>query len=96
ASIIRIAQRLSLRGRAGPGQRLCQRHGEALKLFCEEEQTPVCRVCRESRDHRLHAAVPIEEAAQEHKEKLQAHAEVLKDRREKMLGLKAAEEGRSL
>uniref|UniRef100_A0A8C5X2K2 Uncharacterized protein n=1 Tax=Malurus cyaneus samueli TaxID=2593467 RepID=A0A8C5X2K2_9PASS len=46
---------------------LCQRHGEALKLFCEEEQTPVCRVCRESREHRLHAAVPIEEAAEEHK-----------------------------
>ncbi|RLV62248.1 hypothetical protein DV515_00019512 [Chloebia gouldiae] len=67
AEIIRIAQRLSLRGRGGEGERLCRRHGEVLKLFCEEEQTPVCRVCRESRDHRLHAAVPIEEAAQEHK-----------------------------
>ncbi|XP_062370566.1 E3 ubiquitin-protein ligase TRIM39-like [Cinclus cinclus] len=96
AAIIRIAQRLSLRGAAGPGGRLCQRHGEALKLFCEEEQSPVCRVCRESPHHRLHAAVPIEEAAQELKEKLQAHAQILKDRREKMLGLKAEEEGKSL
>lgn len=67
AKIIRIAQRLSLRGGSGAGERLCQRHGEALKLFCEEDQTPVCRVCRESQDHRLHAAVPIEEAAEEHK-----------------------------
>ncbi|XP_059693315.1 E3 ubiquitin-protein ligase TRIM39-like [Haemorhous mexicanus] len=96
AGIIRIAQRLSLRGRAGAGQRLCPRHGEALKLFCEAEQRPVCRACRESPEHRLHAAVPIEEAAQEHKEKLQAHAQILRDRREKMLGLKAAEEGKSL
>ncbi|XP_005534100.1 PREDICTED: E3 ubiquitin-protein ligase TRIM39-like [Pseudopodoces humilis] len=96
AKIIRIAQRLSLRGLPGAGERLCHRHGEALKLFCEEEQSPLCRVCRESQDHRLHAAVPIEEAAQEHKEKLQAHAQILKDRREKMLGLKAAEEEKSL
>ncbi|XP_014749149.1 PREDICTED: E3 ubiquitin-protein ligase TRIM39-like [Sturnus vulgaris] len=94
AAIIRIAQRLSLRGAAGG--RLCPAHGEALKLFCEEEQSPVCRVCRQGPEHRLHAAVPIEEAAQEHQEKLQAHAQILRDRREKMLGLKAAEEGKSL
>uniref|UniRef100_A0A8C3QCI0 Uncharacterized protein n=1 Tax=Geospiza parvula TaxID=87175 RepID=A0A8C3QCI0_GEOPR len=95
AGIIRIAQRLSLRARARGGERLCPKHGEALKLFCEEEQSPVCRECRRSPEHRLHAAVPIEEAAQEHKEKLQAHAQILRDRREKMLGLKAAEEGKS-
>ncbi|KAM4879876.1 E3 ubiquitin-protein ligase TRIM39-like [Sylvia borin] len=96
AGIIRIAQRLSLRATPGAGEPLCQRHGQPLKLFCEEEQSPVCRVCRESREHRLHAAVPIEEAAQEQQEKLQAHAQILKDRREKLLGLKAAEEGKSL
>ncbi|NXA15923.1 TRI41 ligase, partial [Sapayoa aenigma] len=98
AEIIRVAQRLSLRvPRAGPeGQRLCQRHREALKLFCEEDQTPVCLVCRESAAHRLHAAVPIEEAAEEHKEKFQAHVQVLKDRREKLQGMKEAEEGKSL
>uniref|UniRef100_A0A8C5TD33 Uncharacterized protein n=1 Tax=Malurus cyaneus samueli TaxID=2593467 RepID=A0A8C5TD33_9PASS len=67
AKIIGIAQRLSLRAGSRSAEGLCQRHGEALKLFCEEEQTPVCRVCRESREHRLHAAVPIEEAAEEHK-----------------------------
>uniref|UniRef100_A0A8C3UH86 Uncharacterized protein n=1 Tax=Catharus ustulatus TaxID=91951 RepID=A0A8C3UH86_CATUS len=94
AAIIRIAQRLSL-GVAAAGRR-CPRHGEALKLFCEEEQSPVCRRCRQEPPHRLHAAVPIEEAAQEHKEKLQAHARILRDRREKMLRLKAAEEGKSL
>ncbi|XP_066064407.1 E3 ubiquitin-protein ligase TRIM39-like [Chamaea fasciata] len=96
AGIIRVAQRLSLRGAPGAGEPLCRRHGQALKLFCEEERTPVCRVCRQSPEHRLHAAVPIEEAAQEHKEKFQAHAQILRDRREKLLGLKAAEEGKSL
>ncbi|NXP16380.1 TRI17 ligase, partial [Scytalopus superciliaris] len=98
AQIIRIAQRLSLRvPRAGAeGQRLCQTHREALKLFCEEDRTPMCLVCRESQAHRLHAAVPIEEAAEEHKEKFQAHVQTLKGRREKLQGLKTAEEGKSL
>ncbi|XP_065520958.1 E3 ubiquitin-protein ligase TRIM39-like [Lathamus discolor] len=95
ATLIAVARRLSLQaGRAG--HRLCHEHREALKLFCEEEQSPICLVCRESQVHRGHSVVPIEEAAEEHKEKLQAHLQVLKDRREKLLGLKKAEEGKSL
>ncbi|KAJ7426318.1 E3 ubiquitin-protein ligase TRIM39 [Pitangus sulphuratus] len=95
AGIVSIARRLSRRlPRAG--ERLCPRHGRALKLFCEEEQTPVCLACRESPAHRPHSAVPIEEAAEERKEKLQAHAQILRDRREKLQGMKAAEEGKSL
>ncbi|XP_009462419.1 PREDICTED: E3 ubiquitin-protein ligase TRIM39-like [Nipponia nippon] len=98
AKIIEIAKRLSLqaaKGGAG-GERLCEKHQEALKLFCEEDQIPICLVCRESQAHRVHAVVPIEEAAEEHKEKFQAHVQILKDRREKLLGLKTAEEGKSL
>uniref|UniRef100_A0A8B9Q9X3 Zinc finger protein RFP n=1 Tax=Apteryx owenii TaxID=8824 RepID=A0A8B9Q9X3_APTOW len=98
AKIIEIAKRLSLqaaKGGAG-GEKLCEKHQEALKLFCEEDRTPICLVCRESQAHRAHAVVPIEEAAEEYKEKFQAHVQILKDRREKLLGLKTAEEGKSL
>uniref|UniRef100_A0A452HY02 RING-type E3 ubiquitin transferase n=1 Tax=Gopherus agassizii TaxID=38772 RepID=A0A452HY02_9SAUR len=49
------------------GERVCETHGEALKLFCEEDQTPICLVCDRSKEHRAHAVVPIEEAAQEYK-----------------------------
>ncbi|NXV77017.1 TRI41 ligase, partial [Atlantisia rogersi] len=97
AKIIAIAQRLSLRG-ARPGlggDRLCPTHGEALKLFCEEDGTPICLVCRESQAHRAHPVVPIEEAAEEDKEKFQAHLQILRDRREKLLELKTAEERKS-
>ncbi|XP_041265829.1 E3 ubiquitin-protein ligase TRIM39-like [Onychostruthus taczanowskii] len=90
AAVIRVAQRLSLRGAAEPP---CRRHGRALELFCEEERSPVPR---SSPRHRRHAAVPIEEAARERKEKLQAQAQILRERREKVLGMKAAEEGKSL
>ncbi|XP_054663503.1 E3 ubiquitin-protein ligase TRIM39-like isoform X2 [Grus americana] len=73
AKIIEIAKRLSLqaaKGGAG-GERLCDKHQEALKLFCEEDQIPICLVCRESQAHRVHAVVPIEEAAEEYKERVE-------------------------
>ncbi|XP_031461363.1 E3 ubiquitin-protein ligase TRIM39-like [Phasianus colchicus] len=95
AKIIEIAKRLSLRA-PNAGERLCERHREVLKLFCEEDQAPICLVCRESQAHRLHAAVPIEEAVEEQKEKIQAHVQILKEKKEKLQGLKEAEEGKSL
>ncbi|POI29934.1 hypothetical protein CIB84_006316, partial [Bambusicola thoracicus] len=127
AKIIEIAKRLSLRA-PGAGERLCEKHREVLKLFCEEDQVPICLVCRESHAHRLHAAVPIEEAVEEQKtaieilkispeyhiredkaglkctkncffsiqEKIQAHVQILKGKKEKLEGLKEAEEGKSL
>uniref|UniRef100_A0A8C3HLT7 Zinc finger protein RFP n=1 Tax=Chrysemys picta bellii TaxID=8478 RepID=A0A8C3HLT7_CHRPI len=49
------------------GETVCGKHQEALKLFCEEDQTPICVVCDRSREHRAHAVVPIQEAAQEYK-----------------------------
>lgn len=46
---------------------LCQAHQELLKLFCEDDQRPICIICRESQEHRPHRVVPIEEAVQEYK-----------------------------
>uniref|UniRef100_A0A674J777 Uncharacterized protein n=1 Tax=Terrapene triunguis TaxID=2587831 RepID=A0A674J777_9SAUR len=45
------------------GKKACEKHVELLKLFCEVDQTPICLVCRESRSHKEHSVVPIEEAA---------------------------------
>ncbi|KAH1182914.1 hypothetical protein KIL84_004406, partial [Mauremys mutica] len=46
------------------GDRLCELHGERLNLFCVEDHTPICVICRASRAHGSHPAVPIEEASQ--------------------------------
>uniref|UniRef100_K7F3J3 Tripartite motif containing 39 n=1 Tax=Pelodiscus sinensis TaxID=13735 RepID=K7F3J3_PELSI len=71
-NLVELVKRLRLPAGPGPeGQPGCERHQEALKLFCQEDQAPICVICRESREHRAHTAVPIEEAAQEYKEKLQ-------------------------
>ncbi|NXS57884.1 TRI41 ligase, partial [Brachypteracias leptosomus] len=99
AKVMEVAKRLSRRvvAKAGAGEeKLCQKHQEVLKLFCEEDQALICLVCRESREHRAHPVVPTEEAAEEMREKLQLHVQLLRERREKLLGLKEAEERRSL
>ncbi|XP_044838455.1 zinc finger protein RFP-like, partial [Mauremys mutica] len=96
ANMVEIAKQLSLqaaKGRGGDG--VCGEHQEALKLFCEEDQTPICLICRESRAHRAHMVVPIQEATQEYKERIQAQLKTLRDEREKLLGLKVTGEGKS-
>uniref|UniRef100_A0A8C4Y641 Zinc finger protein RFP-like n=1 Tax=Gopherus evgoodei TaxID=1825980 RepID=A0A8C4Y641_9SAUR len=93
ANVVEIAKLLSLQAAKGArGDGVCERHQETLKLFCEEDQTPICVVCDRSRAHRAHTVVPIEEAAQEYKEKIQAHLRTLREEREKLLGFKEAKE----
>uniref|UniRef100_A0A8C0GH13 Zinc finger protein RFP n=1 Tax=Chelonoidis abingdonii TaxID=106734 RepID=A0A8C0GH13_CHEAB len=85
ANMVKIAKRLSLQAAKGRGaDGVCEEHLEALKLFCEEDQTPICVICRDSRAHRTHTVVPIQEAAQEYKEKVQSQLKTLKEEREKL------------
>ncbi|NXJ86916.1 TRI27 protein, partial [Trogon melanurus] len=97
ANVIEVAKRWSLKAAKGSGgEKRCEEHHEVLKLFCEDDQVLICLVCREDQAHRLHAVVPVEEAAEEDKEKLQVHLKILKDRKEKLLDLKTAKEKKSL
>uniref|UniRef100_A0AAY5EVX0 Uncharacterized protein n=1 Tax=Electrophorus electricus TaxID=8005 RepID=A0AAY5EVX0_ELEEL len=41
---------------------LCSLHNEKLKLFCLEDQQPVCVVCNLSKAHKNHNCCPIDEA----------------------------------
>ncbi|XP_044840053.1 zinc finger protein RFP-like, partial [Mauremys mutica] len=90
ANILELFNLQAAKGAGGDG--VCERHQEALKLFCEADQTPICVVCDRSRAHRTHTVVPIEEAAQEYKERVQSHLKTLREEREKVLGLKATGE----
>ncbi|NXK89322.1 TRI39 ligase, partial [Formicarius rufipectus] len=79
ANIVESIRQLGLRGapEPEPGTPRCPQHDERLKLFCEEDEEPICVVCRESLLHRPHAVYPIEEAAQVYKVKLQKSLENL-------------------
>ncbi|CAM4618768.1 unnamed protein product, partial [Lepidochelys olivacea] len=81
-----------LRLQAGPepeGQRVGDRHQEALKLSCEEDQPPLCLVCDRSWAHRTRTVVPMEEAAQEHREQIPTRLQHLWEETEELLGLKS-------
>ncbi|XP_038672970.1 zinc-binding protein A33-like [Scyliorhinus canicula] len=55
----------------------CQEHEEKLKLFCEYEHKAICVVCGMSRAHKTHSVIPIKEAAQIYKNKLETSLETL-------------------
>ncbi|MBZ3868953.1 E3 ubiquitin-protein ligase TRIM41 [Sciurus carolinensis] len=75
-------------------QGICPKHQEALKLFCEVDEEAICVVCRESRSHKQHSVVPLEEVVQEYKTKLQGHVEPLRKHLEAVQKMKAKEERR--
>ncbi|XP_014832425.1 PREDICTED: nuclear factor 7, brain-like [Poecilia mexicana] len=61
---------------------LCSLHSEKLKLFCLDHQQPVCLVCRDSEKHTDHRFRAIDEAAQQHRKKLQETLEPLEEKLE--------------
>ncbi|KAM7163253.1 E3 ubiquitin-protein ligase TRIM58-like [Macrochelys suwanniensis] len=74
--------------RTGP---CCQHHQEQLKLFCEEDGKAICVVCRESQEHREHRVVPMEEAAQIYRTKVQEALTQLRKEMEAAKRLEAKE-----
>ncbi|XP_006714995.1 E3 ubiquitin-protein ligase TRIM41 isoform X4 [Homo sapiens] len=82
------------RGSRVTDQGICPKHQEALKLFCEVDEEAICVVCRESRSHKQHSVVPLEEVVQEYKAKLQGHVEPLRKHLEAVQKMKAKEERR--
>ncbi|XP_074975555.1 E3 ubiquitin-protein ligase TRIM7 isoform X2 [Caretta caretta] len=56
---------------------LCEKHREAFKLFCRDDQRSICVVCDRSREHRPHTVVPVEEAAQEYKKTIELERQML-------------------
>uniref|UniRef100_A0A8C3T5C6 Zinc finger protein RFP-like n=1 Tax=Chelydra serpentina TaxID=8475 RepID=A0A8C3T5C6_CHESE len=89
ANVVEIAKQLHLQSTkdAGAG-RACEKHQEALKLFCQDDQSPICVVCDRSKEHRAHTVVPAEEAAQEYKGQIRSRLEMLKKEMEGIAALK--------
>ncbi|KAI5609397.1 hypothetical protein C0J50_9481, partial [Silurus asotus] len=59
---------------------VCSLHSEKLKLFCLDDQQPVCLVCRDSRKHSKHKFCPVDEAVTDCKEKLKTALKPLQDK----------------
>ncbi|NWX41501.1 TRI41 ligase, partial [Steatornis caripensis] len=97
ARVLEIAKRLSLQAARGDmaEEEGCERHWEPLKVFCKDDEAVICVICRESRVHRAHTMLPVQDAVQEYKGQIQAHLQALKEDRDKLLGFREAEMRRS-
>uniref|UniRef100_A0A8C0FPH6 TRI27 protein n=1 Tax=Bubo bubo TaxID=30461 RepID=A0A8C0FPH6_BUBBB len=71
ARVLEIAKRLSLQVARGETveEEGCERHREPLKIFCKDDEAFICVICRESRAHRAHTMLPVQDAVQEYKVK---------------------------
>ncbi|XP_075769132.1 uncharacterized protein LOC102455832 isoform X1 [Pelodiscus sinensis] len=93
ANVVELAKPLSFQAaERARWDGVCGEHQKALKLFCEEDQTAICVDCDRSQAYMV---VPLQEAVQEYKEKLEAHLKTLREEREKLLGRKTTAEGKS-
>ncbi|XP_053147586.1 zinc finger protein RFP-like isoform X2 [Hemicordylus capensis] len=100
ANFVEITKELSNQAKqAARVERVCERHQEPLKLFCKDDEAPLCVVCHLSKEHRAHNVVPVEEVAQEYKFSLQDQIctclERLRKEREDILTYKADTEKES-
>uniref|UniRef100_A0A663F7D2 Tripartite motif containing 10 n=1 Tax=Aquila chrysaetos chrysaetos TaxID=223781 RepID=A0A663F7D2_AQUCH len=97
ARVLEIAKRLSLQAARGETveEEGCERHREPLKVFCKDDEAFICVICRESRAHRAHTMLPVQDAVQEYKGQIQAHLQALKEDRDKLLGFREVEMRRS-
>ncbi|KAK3569411.1 hypothetical protein QTP86_027948 [Hemibagrus guttatus] len=59
---------------------VCSLHSEKLKLFCLDDQQPVCLVCRDSKKHNNHKFCPINEAVTDCKEELKTALKPLQEK----------------
>ncbi|CAM4679967.1 unnamed protein product [Caretta caretta] len=78
ANIVEGIEQLALQPGKEPKEKLCEKHGKKLRLFCEDDGEAICLVCDKSRVHRSHTVIPIEEAAQDYKMKLQEALDLLR------------------
>ncbi|XP_067402596.1 E3 ubiquitin-protein ligase TRIM58-like isoform X2 [Emydura macquarii macquarii] len=91
ASMVENIQQLGIKPENRKEQLVCREHEDKVKLFCEDDGEVICLVCDKTQEHRSHAQVPIEEAAQKYKVKLQKDIELLKKAMEKISKLESKE-----
>ncbi|KYO29594.1 tripartite motif-containing protein 7 [Alligator mississippiensis] len=90
ANMSEIISQFTTRGVKGSEEDgFCEKHREALKLYCKDDQKTICVVCDRSREHRPHTVVPIDEAAEEYKGQVQSRLDNLKKERQELLEFKS-------
>ncbi|KAF7236228.1 Nuclear factor 7, brain [Varanus komodoensis] len=57
----------------------CEEHEEPLKLFCIQDEVPICVICRDLPQHQGHSFLPFRNAVKVYQEKLKASQTLLEN-----------------
>ncbi|XP_062978495.1 zinc finger protein RFP-like [Elgaria multicarinata webbii] len=84
ANFVEITMQLSCQGGKMTEEKrgVCDKHQEPLKLFCKEDEIPMCEECGRSK-------ISLEKASQAYKAEICSQVKILKKKRREMLAYKA-------
>ncbi|XP_043940396.1 E3 ubiquitin-protein ligase TRIM39-like isoform X2 [Protopterus annectens] len=71
ANMVEVARRLNDNREKCDKDTMCCAHQQPLQLFCENDAKFLCVVCGLSKEHKRHKVLPMEEAVEDYKEKLE-------------------------
>ncbi|XP_069018254.1 zinc-binding protein A33-like [Embiotoca jacksoni] len=72
------AEEYQMQRSTSKNQEVCFLHNEKLKIFCNNDEEPICLVCHVSKQHKVHECCPVEEAAHQKKAEVSAMLESLR------------------
>ncbi|XP_060706983.1 zinc-binding protein A33-like isoform X2 [Hemiscyllium ocellatum] len=75
------ARKLKLDPKEQENKPHCKKHQRELELFCETDKKLICLICRDSREHRGHRFLPIDEAVEIYKGQLKSSIESLTEKK---------------
>uniref|UniRef100_UPI00398F2175 zinc-binding protein A33-like n=1 Tax=Pristiophorus japonicus TaxID=55135 RepID=UPI00398F2175 len=67
ANLSEKTRQLELTPNPEKGQSHCEEHDEKLKLFCDDDRTLICVICRDSPAHSEHRFLPVGDAVRKYK-----------------------------
>uniref|UniRef100_A0A8D0BNU2 RING-type E3 ubiquitin transferase n=1 Tax=Salvator merianae TaxID=96440 RepID=A0A8D0BNU2_SALMN len=95
ANLVELIKKLQLEKQKEEKRGVCGKHQEPLKLFCQEDQMCICLVCDKSKEHKDHNVLPLEEASQLYKGKINNQIPSLVKKRQELEALHSEEEQKS-
>ncbi|XP_072405875.1 uncharacterized protein [Chiloscyllium punctatum] len=81
ANLAEEARKLKLDPKEKESKPHCEKHQRELELFCETDKKLICLICRDSREHKSHNFLPINEAVEIYKRQLKSSLDSLTEKK---------------
>ncbi|GCC20772.1 hypothetical protein chiPu_0019339 [Chiloscyllium punctatum] len=84
-NLARDARKLKLDPKKRANRLHCEEHQEELKLFCETDKKLICLICRDSREHKSHNFMPVNEAFEIYQDQMKSSLSSLTEKKSAVL-----------